>query len=180
MQDEDRPLIDRKPAECPLQLVAVGAAGVRRRWPIHGQDADVGGPLASPLRFVVAGMNEDPLDPRLEAIRLPKLRQPPEEASPAPDRAASALTGAPLIAMYTPHDWMYTLSMKRLQIYIDEAVDDELARRAIREGTSKAALIRASVAELLQVERTEPDPLDALVGRYDAEPGSIYELGYDA
>lgn len=78
MQDEDRPLIDREPAERPLQFVAVGegTAGVRRRWPIHGQDPDVRGPMAGPLRFVVAGMDEDPVDPGLEAIRLPKLRQP--------------------------------------------------------------------------------------------------------
>lgn len=75
---------------------------------------------------------------------------------------------------------MYTPTMKRLQIYIDEAVDEELARRAVREGTSKAALIRAFVAERLQGGRQERDPLDALVGRYDAEPGPIDELVYGA
>jgi len=68
--------------------------------------------------------------------------------------------------------------MKRLQIYIEEAVDEELARRAIREGTSKAALIRAFVAERLQGEGSKRDPLDALVGRYDAESSSIDELVY--
>jgi hypothetical protein len=73
---------------------------------------------------------------------------------------------------------MYNARMKRLQIYIEEAVDEELARRAVREGTSKAALIREYVAERLGAERTGRDPLDALVGRYDAEPGSIDELVY--
>ena len=78
MQDEDRPLIDREPAERPLQLVAVGDGGaaVRGRWPIHGQDPDVGRPLASPLRFVVAGVDEDPMDPGLEALGLPQVRDP--------------------------------------------------------------------------------------------------------
>lgn len=70
--------------------------------------------------------------------------------------------------------------MKRLQIYIDEAVDDELGRRAMREGTSKAALIRGYVAEQLDAERPKRDPLDALVGRYDMEPGPIDELVYGA
>lgn len=73
---------------------------------------------------------------------------------------------------------LYTTTMKRLQIYIDEAVDEELARRAVREGTSKAALIRAYVAERLGGDRATRDPLDALVGRYDVEPGPIDDLVY--
>lgn len=73
---------------------------------------------------------------------------------------------------------VYTPSMKRLQIYIEESVDEELARRAARAGTSKAALVRAYVAEHLGEDRTARDPLDALVGRYDAEPGSIDKLVY--
>lgn len=68
--------------------------------------------------------------------------------------------------------------MKRLQIYIEEAIDEELARRAAREGTSKAALIRAFVAERLHEGQPKQDPLDDLLGRYDAEPGSIDELVY--
>lgn len=75
-------------------------------------------------------------------------------------------------------EMLYNARMKRLQIYIEEAVDEELTRRAVREGTSKAALIRAYVAERLGGERTGRDPLDALVGRYDAEPGPIDELVY--
>lgn len=98
-------------------------------------------------------------------MRVPDgLHKPPAPTTPA-------LT-------YTSYLTLYTADMKRLQIYIDEAVDDELARRAVREGTSKAALIRAYVAERLGGDRTTRDPLDALVGRYDAEPGSIDELVY--
>ena len=74
VQDEDRPLVDREPAERPLQFVAVGdgVASIRGRWPVDGQDADVGDPMACPLRFVVAGVDEDPMDPGLEAVRLPQ------------------------------------------------------------------------------------------------------------
>jgi len=32
--------------------------------------------VTGPLRLVVAGMDEDPVDPRLEAVRVPKLRKP--------------------------------------------------------------------------------------------------------
>ena len=77
MQHEDRPLFDREPAERPLQLVAVGEGGaaIRRRWPIHGQDADLRRPLPRPLRFVVAGVDEDAMDPGFEPLRLPKIRE---------------------------------------------------------------------------------------------------------
>jgi predicted DNA-binding protein len=37
--------------------------------------------------------------------------------------------------------------MKRLQIHIEEELDDALAVAAARQGTSKAALIREAVAE---------------------------------
>ncbi len=39
--------------------------------------------------------------------------------------------------------------MKRLQIYVDEELDEALAARAQREGTSKAGLIREYVADRL-------------------------------
>lgn len=93
--------------------------------------------------------------------------------SPTRQRAPRACETDVYVTMLT-----YTAQMKRLQIYIDEAVDEELARRAVREGTSKAALIRMYVAERLGGDRAARDPLDALVGRYDAVPGSIDELVY--
>ena len=82
--------------------------------------------------------------------------------------------------MYAAQLAAYTPPMKRLQIYIDEGVDEELARRALQEGTSKAALIRAYVADRISAGRPERDPLDALVGRYEEEPGPIDELVYGA
>jgi Arc/MetJ family transcription regulator len=49
---------------------------------------------------------------------------------------------------------MYTHGMKRLQIYIDEDLDDALASRARRTHTSKAALIREAVRRSIG----EPEP----------------------
>ncbi len=75
---------------------------------------------------------------------------------------------------------MYNAYMKRLQIYIDEHLDDALAAQAVRERTSKAALIRRFVAERIDQAGAEEDPLDALVGATDEEPGPIDELIYGA
>jgi hypothetical protein len=77
MQDEHRPLVDREPAKRPLQLVAVGEgrASLRGRRPVGRQDPDLRCPIPSPLRFVVAGVNEDSVDPGLEAVRLPQVRE---------------------------------------------------------------------------------------------------------
>jgi len=78
VQDEDRPLFDRELPERAFQLVAIGEGGaaIRSRWPSHRQDPDVGSPVAGSLRFVVTGVDEDPMDPCLETVRIPKLRKP--------------------------------------------------------------------------------------------------------
>jgi len=64
--------------------------------------------------------------------------------------------------------------VKRLQIMIEEELDDLLALEAHREGTSKAALIRRYVREHLRPRPLPPieqDPLWKLVGADpDAEP----------
>jgi len=73
---------------------------------------------------------------------------------------------------------MYTPSMKRLQIYIENELDEALALQAVRLGTSKAALIRQFVAEKLGAQPQDEDPMDSLVGRYDEEAGRIDELVY--
>ena len=73
---------------------------------------------------------------------------------------------------------MYNASpMKRLQIYIDEDLDDALAAEAARTGTSKAALIRRFVAEHVRGTPAK-DPIDDLVGLSDAEPGDIDAVVY--
>lgn len=72
--------------------------------------------------------------------------------------------------------------MKRLQIMIDEDLDDALQRVAAREGTSKAALIRRYVRERLKpLPPLEQDPLWQMVGADDFEPADdidvvVYDL----
>jgi hypothetical protein len=62
--------------------------------------------------------------------------------------------------------------VKRLQIMIEEELDEALGRQAAREKTSKAALIRRYVRERLEpLPPLEDDPLWGLVGiAGDAEP----------
>lgn len=56
-------------------------------------------------------------------------------------------------------------SVKRLQIMIEEELDDALARQAAEEGVSKAALIRRYVGERLRpLAPPEEDPLWQFVG----------------
>lgn len=68
--------------------------------------------------------------------------------------------------------------MKRLQIYIEEEMDEALALRAAREGTSKAALIRHFVSERLANGAGRQDPLDAIVGIDDGDPGEVDDVVY--
>jgi hypothetical protein len=67
--------------------------------------------------------------------------------------------------------------MRRLQIYIEDDMDELLAAQANREGTSKAALIREAVRERYAEYGTE-DPLDDWVGAVDAEPADIDDVVY--
>lgn len=68
--------------------------------------------------------------------------------------------------------------MKRLQIYIDEELDEELARRALQQGTSKAALIREAVRQEYR-SRQSRDVFDDWAGGIDEEPGDIDSVVYD-
>ena len=68
--------------------------------------------------------------------------------------------------------------MRRINIYIDEDLDDRAEQEARRRRTSKAALIRASLRAELGPRATR-DPLDELVGASDAEPvGTIDSVIY--
>jgi hypothetical protein len=69
--------------------------------------------------------------------------------------------------------------VKRLQIMIDEDLDAELERRASREHTSKAALIRTYVRERLRpLPPIEDDPLWDLVGSVDIVPAVVDDSVY--
>jgi hypothetical protein len=71
------------------------------------------------------------------------------------------------------------LAMRRIQIHIEEGVDDALAGWAAREGTSKAALIRRLLAERVRpVPAVDADPVTGLIGRLDEEPGDVDEVVY--
>jgi hypothetical protein len=70
--------------------------------------------------------------------------------------------------------------MRRINIYMDEELDERAEREARRRRTSKAALIRQSLLTELG-PRTPRDPVDQLVGASDAEPvDSIDSVIYDA
>lgn len=68
--------------------------------------------------------------------------------------------------------------MKRLQISIDEDLDEALAIEAAKLKTSKAALIRQFVRERLGSVRSNTDPIAPLIGDIDDEAGDIDELIY--
>jgi len=70
--------------------------------------------------------------------------------------------------------------MKRLQISIDEELDDALATEAARRRTSKAALIREFVRERLGGRKATHDPMAPLIGDIDAKAGDIDEVIYGA
>ena len=63
--------------------------------------------------------------------------------------------------------------VKRLQIMIDQDLDDILGRMARDEGTSKAALIRRFVRErVAPLPPIEQDPIWKMVGVDDYDPGA--------
>jgi plasmid stability protein len=74
-------------------------------------------------------------------------------------------------------DMMYPPVMRRLQISVDEDVDEALAVEAARRHTSRAAVIRDLVRTHLHGV-TGGDPFAALVGDIDEEPGDIDEVLY--
>jgi hypothetical protein len=66
---------------------------------------------------------------------------------------------------------MYDANVRRLQIMIDEDLDEALARQAQQEGTSKAALIRRYVRERIKpLPPIEEDPLWEIKGMVHGGP----------
>jgi len=65
--------------------------------------------------------------------------------------------------------------MKRIQIHIDEALDDAAEAEAARRGQSKAALIREALANELSLEaKSTHDPWAAMTGWLD--DGAVKDL----
>ena len=77
---------------------------------------------------------------------------------------------------YTSIDSAYTSPVRRIQIYIDDAVDEALDRRARHEHRSKASLIRDAVDLAYPDDRA--DPFDEWVGGIDEAAGDIDEIVY--
>jgi Ribbon-helix-helix protein, copG family len=75
----------------------------------------------------------------------------------------------------TRAEGVYNVVMRRIQIHIDEALDDAAEVEAARRGLSKAALIRASLARELAGETpSDADPWHALTGWLDG--GQVEDL----
>jgi len=68
--------------------------------------------------------------------------------------------------------------MKRLQIYIEEDLDDALAAQARRTHTSKAAIIREAVRRAMGEPEPPVDPFRDWVGGSDAEPSTVDDVVY--
>ncbi len=74
---------------------------------------------------------------------------------------------------------MYTHTMRRIQIYIEEEVDEALQAESAQTGRSKAALIRECVSSRYSDPAPiERDPMTALVGAVDIEPADVDEVVY--
>jgi hypothetical protein len=69
--------------------------------------------------------------------------------------------------------------MRRLQIMIDEDLDEALQRLAAEEGVSKAALIRRFVRERMRpLPPLSADPLARLSGMASFQPSPIDDVVY--
>jgi len=69
--------------------------------------------------------------------------------------------------------------MRRIQIYLEEDLDEVLKVESAGSGRSKAELIRECVAARYQPLRSvSEDPLDALVGKFDVEHADVDDVVY--
>lgn len=68
--------------------------------------------------------------------------------------------------------------MRRIQLYMDEGLDDRLEAEAAGRGVSKASLIREAVAARYGAP-AETDPMEALIGAFGGEPApSVDDVVY--
>jgi len=69
--------------------------------------------------------------------------------------------------------------VKRLQIMIEEELDEALARRSLDEGVSKAALIRRFVRQsIAPMPALDEDPLSGMIGVDDVDPAAVDDVVY--
>lgn len=61
--------------------------------------------------------------------------------------------------------------MRRIQLYMDDDIDEALSVAAARRGVSRSAFVRDAVrSSLAGGPEATTDPLDELVGSVDVEP----------
>ena len=78
---------------------------------------------------------------------------------------------------------VYTPYMRRIQLYLEDDIDEALSVAAARRGISRSAMMRAAVRVALAAEAEAlADPLDSLVGSVHVEPDDdldavIYGIG---
>jgi len=73
--------------------------------------------------------------------------------------------------------------MRRIQLHLDEDLDEALTRRAIERGVAKAVLIREVLRAAVPQRGRADDPSLALLGIYDGHKGdssAIDEVVYGA
>ena len=78
---------------------------------------------------------------------------------------------------------VYVAPMRRIQLYMDEELDDALSAKAARLNCSRSFLVREAVRASLATEPHAPsDSVDCLVGTVDVDPDDdidavVYQLG---
>jgi len=68
---------------------------------------------------------------------------------------------------------VYTPKVRRIQLYVDDELDDELNVEAARRGRSRSDLVREAVRQWLRAgasSSNHPDSVEQLVGAVDVEP----------
>src|SRR5438094_7809890 len=93
MHDENRPLLGWQPPESAFELVPVGHRErvVRDSRSVDRQETDVRAPGAHSAGLAVAGMNQEPLQPGVEEIRI---SEPPQPAPGDHQRLLNGILGS--------------------------------------------------------------------------------------
>ncbi len=71
--------------------------------------------------------------------------------------------------------------MRRIQLHLEEELDEALASQAAERGIPKAALVRDYLWQHVEGEHSRPDPAAPLIGMYQGdvdEHASVDEIVY--